>query len=373
MNKLRKIVFIIGNGFDLDLGRPTSYKSFWESEFCPKDYPAPIIQHLNSRWPDSLEGVKWYDMENELLAYYQKYETTQAFPDIIDKHELDFLSVFDPKVNIYGCYQQYSDQIHSLETKGLLTTDPLCHTYIDIPYQEEILKDKTIRDRNAIAKIKSGLMDYLKEKSGSGINEHSIAVCTLFALYRRIEQGDILHIYDFNYTSLPYDYSSRFSKILHYIHGTFKQENIIIGTKDYEKFSEQYDFLQKSFDPNFAPPPVVYDLLDADDVIIFGHSLGINDSQYFKAFFKQQSSPENPKKKFIRIFTKNTDSEMQVKRALQQMTDCNFSMLACLNDFQIIKTNQIYQRPDTYSEFYSRYESDETQVINTIRQIKNTQ
>lgn len=103
MNKLRKIVFIIGNGFDLDLGRPTSYKSFWESEFCPKDYPTPIIQHLNSRWPDSLEGVKWYDMENELLAYYQKYETTQAFPDIIDKHELDFLSVFDPKVNIYGC------------------------------------------------------------------------------------------------------------------------------------------------------------------------------------------------------------------------------------------------------------------------------
>lgn len=31
---------------------------------------------------------------------------------------------------------------------------------------------------------------------------------------------------------------------------------------------------------------MVYDLMDADDITIFGHLLGINDSQYFKAFLK---------------------------------------------------------------------------------------
>ena len=69
MAEPRKIVLILGNGFDLDLGLKTSYKDFWESEFCPKDYPAPLIHHLNQRWPDNLDAVKWYDLENELLNY----------------------------------------------------------------------------------------------------------------------------------------------------------------------------------------------------------------------------------------------------------------------------------------------------------------
>ncbi|MBP5517465.1 MAG: hypothetical protein J6X91_02220 [Bacteroidales bacterium] len=50
MSESRKIVLVIGNGFDLDLGLKTSYKDFWESEFCPKDYPSPLIRHLNSQW-----------------------------------------------------------------------------------------------------------------------------------------------------------------------------------------------------------------------------------------------------------------------------------------------------------------------------------
>lgn len=45
----KKIVLIIGNGFDLDLGLKTSYKDFWESKFCPCKYPAPIIDHLNKQ------------------------------------------------------------------------------------------------------------------------------------------------------------------------------------------------------------------------------------------------------------------------------------------------------------------------------------
>ena len=67
-----KKILILGNGFDLDLGRKTSYKNFYESEFCPKDYPAPIIKHLNEKWTDNLESVKWYDLENEILNYYEK-------------------------------------------------------------------------------------------------------------------------------------------------------------------------------------------------------------------------------------------------------------------------------------------------------------
>lgn len=57
-----KKILILGNGFDLDLGRKTSYKNFYESDFCPNAYPAPIIKHLNEKWIDHLEAVKWYDI-----------------------------------------------------------------------------------------------------------------------------------------------------------------------------------------------------------------------------------------------------------------------------------------------------------------------
>lgn len=35
MDKHKKVIFVIGNGFDMDLGWQTSYKSFAESDFWP--------------------------------------------------------------------------------------------------------------------------------------------------------------------------------------------------------------------------------------------------------------------------------------------------------------------------------------------------
>lgn len=86
-----KKILILGNGFDLDLGRETSYKSFYESEFCPKDYPAPIIKHLNERWADNLESVKWYDLENEILNYYEKIKTAGDKYDLYNAKEKEIL------------------------------------------------------------------------------------------------------------------------------------------------------------------------------------------------------------------------------------------------------------------------------------------
>ena len=93
----RKIVLILGNGFDLDLGLKTSYKDFWESEFCPKDYPAPLIHHLNQHWSKNLEAVRWYDLENELLNYYITVQRPQEGTiDIITEEERELLEKFTP-------------------------------------------------------------------------------------------------------------------------------------------------------------------------------------------------------------------------------------------------------------------------------------
>ena len=169
-----------------------------------------------------------------------------------------------------------------------------------------------------------------------------------------------LKIYNFNYTELPFDPNEGNS--VHYVHGDNEQENIIIGTRDHEFLDENYDFLQKSFDPDFNPPAVVYDLLEADEVLIFGHSLGWNDNQYFRSFFMQRTAAEKPIKKTITIFTRDEKSEIEIKRALQTMTSYNLSALYAMNELRIIKSSDIGKRAGNLKEFLMRYIKDEVQV-----------
>ena len=119
--KPNKIVLILGNGFDLDLGFKTSYKDFWLSKYCPKDYPAPLIKHLNERWTNDIDAVKWYDLENELLEYYSKKvrDTIDCY-DILSEKEQECIKALNPNNLVRGNYPQYEEQICSLEEKGII-------------------------------------------------------------------------------------------------------------------------------------------------------------------------------------------------------------------------------------------------------------
>ena len=146
------------------------------------------------------------------------------------------------------------------------------------------------------------------------------------------------------------------------MHGSCSDGKIIIGTRDDKEYDTNYGFLQKSFDPSFNPPALVADLQDADEVIIFGHSIGENDRQYFKAFFTQQTSYSNTRRKDITIFTRNSDSELQIKRSLQSMTDGNLSTLFGLNNLQIIKTGELEEDQSKLYDFLVRHRKGEMQT-----------
>lgn len=183
------------------------------------------------------------------------------------------------------------------------------------------------------------------------------------------ERGDYVQIYSFNYTSLPHPYGINLKDITHHVHGTCSDGKIIIGTEDSPILSDEYDFLQKSFDPNYNPPSLVYDLLSAQEIVIFGHSIGVNDRQYFKSFFQKQTSTSSPSRKKITIFTRDEKSEIEIKRSLQQMTDHNLSTLYGLNDLQIIKTVNIKDDPSKLKEFMQEHIKDDRYVIPAISQL----
>ena len=149
----RKIVVILGNGFDLDLGLKTSYKDFWESEFCPKFYPAPLIYHLNQRWSDNLEAVRWYDLENELLNYYESIPNPKEPSDYITDEEKEFIKEYRPDLWSYGRYSDKSNLVQSLFEKGLLVASENRFCAPFIPYKEEVLLPPLERDIKALLLI----------------------------------------------------------------------------------------------------------------------------------------------------------------------------------------------------------------------------
>lgn len=355
----RKIVLILGNGFDLDLGLKTLYKDFWESDFCPKDYPAPLIYHLNQRWNDNLEAVKWYDLENELLKYYLGIRDPESGEDFITEEEIEFLKGFSSYGFACGWYNEKEDLLRSLVDKGVLfyRQDPLPRMWEN--QKEDCLKSPIWRDRKALQLIKKGLCEYLKSIKLPRDAATTIAFQVLASLDEEAGNGGTVNIYTFNYTRVQLNGRVPDNAQVHYLHGKCEDDLIIIGTRDDQNLNENYDFLQKSFDPAFNPPALVEDLKEADEVIIFGHSIGENDRQYFKAFFRQQTDYSHPQRRDITIFTKDDASETQIKRALQMMTDWNLSTLYGLNNIRIIKTGNILADQKLLYDFLVKHGKEE--------------
>lgn len=155
-----------------------------------------------------------------------------------------------------------------------------------------------------------------------------------------------------------------------YVHGSCKQKNIVLGTKEFETPNEDYDFLQKAFDVNHNPSSILDDLQNADDVIIFGHSLGENDDPYFRDFFQQQAVGRKVKKR-ITIFTKSQESEIEIKRSLQRLTGRHLTELRANNDMTIIKTDEIYEKPKLLVSIMSSYTKEKEAIYPVISRLNN--
>ena len=354
----RRIVLILGNGFDLDLNLPTRYSDFWRTDFCPKDYPAPLIKHLNECLGDSIDAIRWYDLENELLSYFHRINDPKKRFDVIDQYEREFIEKVHPDSYYHtgNVPYEYFSSVNSLREKGYFRQEArngmICYV---IPERDVLLKDYVWRDREAFRLIKKGLCRYISSINLS-IDEKNMATCVLCAL-SSIADTDIVSIYNFNYTKLPYGVEDNPKLSSFHVHGDCTSRNIIIGTGDYPEFesNKDYDYLQKSFDQNFTPPRLVPDLLEATDVVFFGHSIGENDRQYFKSFFKQQTDNVKTNRINITIFTKDDSSELEIKRALQKMTDSNLSILFSQNNVKIIKTENIKEHPNAFLSFLKYY------------------
>lgn len=293
-NSVPNRLLILGNGFDLCLGRDTRYSDFAKSRFWPENLKSELFGYLEKK--ANLE--RWFDLESEFARYIQTVRE---------------------------------------ESSAYVTTR----------------SGRAKQDRADFKEIVEALITYLKIVERKDVNRESIAA-KVFSLACR--DSAFNKIYSFNYTDL-FILSKKLELLsipdVEYVHGCLADDSAILGINDTEDtLGGLYDFMRKSFNPHYSSHPVSYDLKTADEVVFFGHSLGDNDYHYFQSFFRHQCE-ENlsaDEKRTITIFTKDENGRMNIMRTLHKMNDGKTSLLFQNNILNIFCTDD--GETPAFSEWY---------------------
>ena len=282
-------VIVLGNGFDLDLGWDTSYKSFynkhngWKMHRTDED---DLFQYIIHKVPGN-----WFDFERALHEY------------ALHRSENPF-----PKDN----------------------TDKI---------------DRDIQDYNT---FKTQLMDFIAEGSKGPVkmDSHAYRLLEAYVGAKKNKTSDRffpLKLFSYNYTPLlnvihQIDSSVKVGYIP--VHGMVEKRNIIFGFHDDLRIPKEYRPLQKSMDENYVSSDVVRESLQAKTIIFFGLSLGYIDGVYFKNLFEQISNFTNPQmiNKHIVFITLNIQSGNYIKNNLLD-AGINLQLLYNSNRLDFIYTD----------------------------------
>jgi hypothetical protein len=246
---------ILGNGFDLDLGLPTRYIDFIKSPFFRPVKENESNCSLLYEFDNIKCDLKWISIEEILKDYVKRITDNPNKDDLFD----------DPKL-----------------------------------------------DKQGFCILKKSLACYIRNIDYSAIDINSCA-SIFFKTILSISKGQDINVYDFNYTDLQKiakQLSCSYLNNIIQIHGTAKLDNIILGCDD-NVFMKDYQYMIKSMDENFYHNNLSIDLVKSETVIIFGHSLGSTDIQYFKDFINLVVNSDKKKKLFF--ITYNESSFEDVK------------------------------------------------------------
>ena len=296
------IVIVLGNGFDLDLGWDTSYKSFYDKHKgwgMHKTDEDDLFQYVIKQTPGN-----WFDFERTLHEYAlhraeKPYPENEAYKIDRDIHD----------------YNTFKEQLARFITEGS--------------------KLQVIEDSHAYRLLEAYVGARKRNKampsSLSSINLFSYNYTPLLSVIRRIEPNMKIGY-------IP-------------VHGMVERNNIIFGFHDDPNIPKEYRSIQKSMDENYKSSDIVTKSLKADYLIFFGLSLGYIDGVYFKNLFEQISNLTNPQmiNKHIVFITKDTNTEKNIKSNLLDM-GINLQLLYNSNVVNFIYTDD-KQKVKTENDF----------------------
>ena len=302
------IALIIGNGFDLDMGLPSRYSDFIRSK----------------EWNDAVSGFNIYLQQKDYQAH-----------------------------SLIGQLQMASQNSQWFDIEEEI------HQFI-VSHPDNTERD--VRDiRSEFKVIKKALANYLKRISDTfKADEDKVAFQLLLALQRSPLSN--VEIY-FNYTT-PHAYLKRpmyydvGKCTFTFVHGSLKDNDIVLGCdlQEGEQVNRQLSFMYKYNMLNKANH-VARNILEAKEIIFFGHSINEMDFGYFKEFFKVASASPIPIR-HLTIITYDDESERNIKDNIRNQGISVSDLYSNLWTFDIIKTSKLYdnnaKEGKKWSEFLER-------------------
>ena len=290
------IALIIGNGFDLDMGLPSSYSDFIRS----------------IEWNDAVSGFNIFLQQKD----YQEH-------------------------SLIGQLQMASQDSQWFDIEKEI------HQFI-VSHPDNTERD--VRDiKREFEVIKKALARYLKRISDTfKADENKVAFQLLFALQQSPLSN--VEIY-FNYTTphaylkIPM-YDDIGKRTFTFVHGSLKDNDIVLGCdlQEGEQVNRQLSFMYKYNMLNRANH-VARNILEAKEIIFFGHSINEMDFGYFKEFFKAASASPNPIR-HLTIVTYDDESERNIKDNIRNQGISVTDLYSNLWTFDIIHTSKLYDHDE---------------------------
>jgi len=305
------VALIVGNGFDIDMGLPSRYSDFIRSK----------------EWNDAVSGFNIYlqqkDYQNHsLIAQLQMASTNSQW--------------FDIEQEIHRFIVSHPDNT-----------------------------ERDVRDiRSEFEVIKKALTNYLKRITSTFTADNS-KVSTVLHYRMRECPLTVTEIY-FNYT-YPHQYiklpiqQAIFNGAQHwvtFVHGSLRDNDIVLGCdlQEGEQVNRQLSFMYK-YNQLKKANHIARNILEAKEIIFFGHSINEMDFGYFKEFFKVASASPIPIR-HLTIITYDDESERNIKDNIRNQGISVSDLYSNLWTFDIIKTSKLYdnnaEEGKKWSEFLER-------------------
>ena len=296
---MAEVAIIIGNGLDIDLGLPSRYSDFIQSDEWKKI----------AKIPNGYVGDENY-VKHSLICYLQeKAYNKENWFDI-------------------------EEEIHNFVIE---------HTQCSERDVQNI--------RREFDRLKCALSDYLKRVSRQlehKANKEKLAYQFLYNLqnspYSKIE---IL----FNYTvpdlflEMP-TYHEIGKGFFTYVHGSLRYDDIVLGcdVQEGEKVNRSLSFMYKYNMLNKANH-VARHILGAKEVVFFGHSVNEMDFCYFREYFKVASAAPEPAR-HLTFITFDEESERNIKDNIRNQGISVSDLYSNLETLNFIHTKNYYAKKE---------------------------
>lgn len=284
-----KVLLILGNGFDLSLGLRTSYANFMDSELFKKW--VKIRHYRNAK----------IDLHDKNLFNYLHLQ--KGLRNWIDVEE---------ELKKYAANQRVE---YNKDNGGLISTNNSSDGTINYSY--------TI--------LCFALQTYIKSLDYTELNNKALSL----VLLRTVMSKSNNDVVSFNYTDIK-RLESKPRGNVEYMHGN-TEDGIILGFQRFDNMAPGYEYMIKSEHPLYKSRHLSAKMLAADEIIIYGHSLGETDHCYFKPFFEEQIS-ERAKPRCLTIFTLDQTSRALITQQMVALSDGKYQLFQDNTDVNVIET-----------------------------------